>query len=64
MAAMPPRVKTVASITIEKFFESHAEALGLKLLGKRVGFDRLISEPAMNRPGLAHTLRAEYTTIE
>ena len=50
---MPPRVKTVASITIEKFFESHAEALGLKLLGERVGFDRLISEPAMNRPGLA-----------
>ncbi len=53
MPAMPPRVKTVASITIEKFFESHAEALGLKLLGERVGFDRLISEPAMNRPGLA-----------
>jgi HPr kinase/phosphorylase len=53
MPAMPPRVKTVASITIEKFFESHAEALGLQLLGERVGFERLISEPAMNRPGLA-----------
>jgi len=50
---MSHRVKTVASITVEKFFESHAEALGLKLLGERVGFDRLISEPAMNRPGLA-----------
>lgn len=50
---MPPRVKTVASITIEKFFDTHAEALGLSLLGKRVGFDRLIGEPAMNRPGLA-----------
>ena len=23
---MPPRVKTVASITVEKFFESHGEA--------------------------------------
>jgi HPr kinase/phosphorylase len=53
MPAMPPRVKTVASITIEKFFDTHAEALGLSLLGKRVGFDRLIGEPAMNRPGLA-----------
>lgn len=53
MRAMPPRVKTVASITIENFFESHAEALGLKLLGQRVGFDRQIGEPAMNRPGLA-----------
>jgi HPr kinase/phosphorylase len=50
---MPPRVKTVASIPVGKFFETHAEALGLTLLGEKVGFDRLISEPAMNRPGLA-----------
>ena len=50
---MPPRVKTVASINIEKFFDLHAEALGLHLQGKRVGFDRPISESAMNRPGLA-----------
>ncbi len=50
---MPPRVKTVASITIEQFFNSHATALGLSLLGERVGFERRISEPAMNRPGLA-----------
>ncbi len=50
---MPPRVKTVASISVGKFFEAHAEALGLTLHGERVGFDRLISEPAMNRPGLA-----------
>lgn len=50
---MAPRVKTVASISNEKFFESHAEALGLALQGERVGFDRAISEPAMNRPGLA-----------
>ncbi len=50
---MPPRVKTVASISNGKFFESHAEALGLVLLGEKVGFDRPISEPAMNRPGLA-----------
>ncbi len=50
---MPPRVKTVASITNGKFFENHAAALGLKLQGERVGFDRPISESAMNRPGLA-----------
>jgi HPr kinase/phosphorylase len=50
---MAPRVKTVASITIGKFFESHSEALGLVLQGERVGFERPISEPAMNRPGLA-----------
>jgi HPr kinase/phosphorylase len=50
---MPPRVKTVASISVEKFFEAHSESLGLTLLGDKVGFDRPISEPAMNRPGLA-----------
>ena len=50
---MPPRVKTVASISVGKFFEAHAESLGLALHGEKVGFDRLISEPAMNRPGLA-----------
>ena len=50
---MPPRVKTVASITVEKFFESHGEALGLQLLSEKVGFDRPIRESAMNRPGLA-----------
>jgi HPr kinase/phosphorylase len=50
---MPPRVKTVASISVEKFFESHGPALGLVLHGDRIGFDRLISESAMNRPGLA-----------
>jgi len=50
---MKPRVRTVASITIGKFFENHADALGLMLLGERVGFDRPIYEPAMNRPGLA-----------
>jgi HPr kinase/phosphorylase len=50
---MPPRVKTVAAISNGKFYEAHAEALGLSLQGEGVGFDRPISEPAMNRPGLA-----------
>ncbi|MFK7851940.1 MAG: HPr(Ser) kinase/phosphatase [Akkermansiaceae bacterium] len=50
---MAKRVKTVASITVEKFFDSYSEALELVLLGERVGFDRMISEPAVNRPGLA-----------
>jgi HPr kinase/phosphorylase len=50
---MPARVKTVAFITVEKFYESHGKSLGLELLGERVGFERQISESAMNRPGLA-----------
>ncbi|MGA0844905.1 MAG: HPr(Ser) kinase/phosphatase [Luteolibacter sp.] len=50
---MASRVKSVASITIGSFFEAHSKALGLTLLGEKVGFDRSISESAMNRPGLA-----------
>jgi HPr kinase/phosphorylase len=50
---MPPRVKTVAFISVEKFFDAHATSLGLTLLSDRIGFKRPISEPAMNRPGLA-----------
>jgi HPr kinase/phosphorylase len=51
---MPPhRVKSVSAISVGKFFKDHAVGLGLSLLGEEVGFDRPISEPAMNRPGLA-----------
>jgi len=50
---MTPRVKTVGSITVGKFIDAHGEALGLSLHGEKVGFDRPISEPAINRPGLA-----------
>ena len=50
---MPPRAKTVASITVGQFFEAHAAALSLTLHGDNVGFERPINESAMNRPGLA-----------
>jgi len=50
---MPARPKTVSSISVGAFFQSHAEALSLVLQSKQIGFDRLISESAMNRPGLA-----------
>ncbi len=51
---MPPqRPKFVTSISVGDFFTRHGESLGLSLLGEEVGFDRPISESAMNRPGLA-----------
>ncbi|MCF7731733.1 MAG: HPr(Ser) kinase/phosphatase [Akkermansiaceae bacterium] len=51
---MPPhRVKTITSISVGDFFKNHAADLCLTLLGEEVGFERPISEPAMNRPGLA-----------
>lgn len=50
---MPPRPKTVSSISVGDFFKNHSKALGLVLLSEKMGFDRPISESAMNRPGLA-----------
>src|SRR3954451_21831604 len=45
--------KNVPVVTVESFYQSHAEKLQLKLEGKRVGFHRKIREPTINRPGLA-----------
>jgi HPr kinase/phosphorylase len=44
---------TVPVITVESFYNSHAEKLQMKLEGPRVGFHRKIREPTINRPGLA-----------
>lgn len=48
-----PLRKNVPIVTVESFYEAHAEKLQLKLEGKRVGFHRKIREPTINRPGLA-----------
>src|ERR1700730_10743856 len=48
-----PREKTVPVVTVESFYDSHAEKLQMKLEGPRVGFHRKIREPTINRPGLA-----------
>ena len=45
--------KTVPVVTVESFYNSHAEKLQRKLEGPRVGFHRKIREPTINRPGLA-----------
>ncbi len=45
--------KSVPVVTVQNFFEAHAEKLQLRLDGPRVGFDRKIREPTINRPGLA-----------
>ena len=48
-----PLRKNVPVVTVESFYEAHAESLQLKLEGNRVGFHRKIREPTINRPGLA-----------
>jgi HPr kinase/phosphorylase len=45
--------KSVPVVTVESFFNAHAEKLQLRLDGPRVGFNRKIREPTINRPGLA-----------
>jgi len=45
--------KNVPIVTVESFYNAHAEKLQLKLEGKQVGFHRKIREPTINRPGLA-----------
>ena len=45
--------KSVPVVTVESFYESHAEKLQTKLEGPPVGFHRKIREPTINRPGLA-----------
>src|SRR5467141_2610946 len=45
--------KSVPVVTVESFYDSHAEKLQMKLEGARVGFHREIREPTINRPGLA-----------
>src|SRR5690349_18487814 len=45
--------KSIPVVTVEGFYDSHAEKLQMKLEGPRVGFHRKIREPTINRPGLA-----------
>jgi HPr kinase/phosphorylase len=48
----PPKANT-AVLTVGEWYTRHSEALQLRLLGPAVGFDRVIREPTINRPGLA-----------
>src|ERR1043166_5203851 len=45
--------KSVPVVTVESFYNTHADKLQMKLEGPRVGFHRKIREPTINRPGLA-----------
>jgi HPr kinase/phosphorylase len=49
----PTPKATVAPLAVGEWYTRHSEALQLRLVGPAVGFDRLIREPTINRPGLA-----------
>ena len=39
-------------LSVGEFYKRYGDELGLSLQGSDVGFDRLIKEPTINRPGL------------
>lgn len=41
------------TLTVGEFYTRYAEGLSMSLLGSAAGFDRVIKEPTINRPGLA-----------
>ena len=41
------------TVTVERFYTAHADALQLKLVAGANGLKRIIREPTVNRPGLA-----------
>src|SRR5207302_9826400 len=53
ITATSDQQKSVPVVTVEGFYNSHADKLQMKLEGPRVGFHRKIREPTINRPGLA-----------
>lgn len=53
MPASRQSSKSRPSVTVGEFYDRHSEELRLRLVGSRIGFDRRISEPTINRPGLA-----------
>jgi len=51
--SVPHKVKRPTFITVGEFFENNREALKLRLMNSDQGYSRKISEPSVNRPGLA-----------
>ncbi|WP_346334710.1 HPr(Ser) kinase/phosphatase [Prosthecobacter sp. SYSU 5D2] len=47
------KMKRPSAVTVEEFFKTNEKVLKLRLVGSDVGFKRKISEPSVNRPGLA-----------
>ena len=44
--------RQIYNLSVGEFFNKNSDELGLSLQGSDVGFDRLIKEPTINRPGL------------
>jgi len=59
-----PIVRKVANIGVARFYENYRESLQLQLVNSPLGMSRLITQPAINRPGLALAGYMEYFAFE
>ncbi|OAI57363.1 aldolase [Verrucomicrobiaceae bacterium SCGC AG-212-N21] len=50
---IPHKIKRPNYVLVGDFFERNKDALKMKLIGTDAGFSRKITEPSVNRPGLA-----------
>jgi HPr kinase/phosphorylase len=50
---LTPTKGASSPLTVGEWYTRHSESLQLRLVGPAVGFDRIIREPTINRPGLA-----------
>lgn len=61
---MARKVKRISHITVGDFYSKYKDELKLELVGQECGFERQITEPATNRPGLAFAGFLEYFAHE
>ena len=50
---MQGKPRQISHLLVREFFQKHGPSLGMELLVCEAGLDRQISEPTVNRPGLA-----------
>jgi len=58
-----PNIPKIRQLKVGDFFRAHSAELGMHLVGEKVGFDRIILEPTINRPGLALTGFYKYFAL-
>jgi len=51
--ARKPATKQIPHLSVREFYQRHGDDLKMRLVSSDVGFERLIREPTINRPGLA-----------
>lgn len=59
-----PIVRKIANIGVARFYENYRDSLQLQLVNSPLGMSRFITQPAINRPGLALAGYMDYFAYE